>query len=206
MRSKGFLAAALLGAFIAAEPLLSEAAKAKRSVAGIVLAVRGKPQVQDPTASEPKRLDKGMMIREGDTLKTGKGDLLSLALVGGPDLRINEDSTIDMESGGGRANAGLRIRSGQVWIRTLHGMSTMQVRSDFALCSVRASQAELDVAVGERMTIKVYKGEVDVFNDKGRWRLGAGETAQVSSVDAVPSEPRALTDEERGAWQKSLGK
>ena len=34
------------------------------------------------------------------------------------------------------------------------------------LCSVRLSQAELDVEVGERMTIKVYKGEVEVFNTR----------------------------------------
>lgn len=206
MRSAGILAATLLGAFIAVTPPLCEAAEAKRPVAVIVLAVKVKPQAQYPAASESKRLAKGVMIREGDTLKTGKGDLLSVALVGGPDLRINEDSTVDMESGGGRANASLRIRSGQVWMRTLHGMSTIQVRSDLALCSVRLSQAELDVEVGERMTIKVYKGEVEVFNDKGRWRLGAGETVQVSSVDAPPSEPRALTAQERGAWQKGLGK
>ncbi|MEK9144756.1 MAG: FecR domain-containing protein [Elusimicrobiota bacterium] len=204
MRSTAVLAATLLGAFIAVQPLLCEAAEAKRPVAGIVLVVKGK--VQDPAASKPKRLAKGVMIREGDTLKTGKGDLLSLALVGGPDLRINEDSTVDMESGGGRANAGLRIRTGQVWIRTLHGMSAIQVRSDLASCSVRLSQAELDVEMGERMTIKVYKGEAEVFNDTGRRRLGAGETVQVSSVGAPPSEPRALTAQERGTWQESLGK
>ena len=52
MRSAGILAATLLGAFIAVTPPLCEAAEAKRPVAGIVLAVKGKPQAQYPAASE----------------------------------------------------------------------------------------------------------------------------------------------------------
>lgn len=200
--SKAFTAAALIGAFLAAKPILSGAAAGKGIVAGIVTGVTGKPEVQRISTSKSEGLKNSVMVYEGDVIKTGRGEQVAVALVGGAEVRINENSAFDMESGGGRRTASLKTKAGQAWTRLLHGMSAVQLRSNLAVCSVRGTEADVDV--GDRMTVKVYEGLVDVFNDQGRQSLTAGQLTQVAGAGAAPDAPRTLSPQEYGTWQKGL--
>ena len=200
--SKALLAAALIGTILASKPLLSGAAAGKGIVVGIVTGVTGKPEVTRIATSKTERLKNSVMVYEGDVVKTGKGEQVAVALVGGVEVRINEGSNFEMESGGGRREASLMTKLGQIWTKRLHGMSTIRLRSNLAVCSVRGTEADVDV--DERMTVKVYDGVVDISNDLGRQSLIAGQISQVAGPGAAPSAPRTLSQQEYGTWQNGV--
>lgn len=184
-------------------PLLKGAdAGSSRVVAGVLIAMTGRPLLQVPGSESWDKLKLNQFIYEGDTLRTSSGEKAAVALVGGAEVRINERSVFVMESGGGRKAASLSTKAGQAWTRLLHGRSTVQVRSALAVCSVRGTEADVDV--GDRMTVKVYEGLVDVFNDQGRQSLTAGQMTQVAGPGAAPQAPKTLAPGDVGDWQNGL--
>lgn len=175
---------------------------ARPPVAATVTDMKGHPQVkQEGQSFRPlKRQDS---VYEGDVIKTGPGDLASLAFLGGVELRINANSQFTVQAGGGgQRPPSVFTQFGQAWTRLLHGKSGMQVRTPVAVCSVRGTEA--DVEMSDRMMVKVYEGLVDVANDKGTQSLRAGQLTSVAGADSAPQAPKAMDAKDYGTWQNSL--
>lgn len=178
------------------------AAKPKQPVVGVVMALNGKPQVQRKDAAKWEKLKMSAFVYEGDTVKTGSNEQVAMAIMGGAEFRINENSTYVMESGGGAKPASMMAKLGQAWTKLLHGKSQVQIRSNLAVCSVRGTEADVDVA--DRLTVKVYEGFVDVANSQGKQSLSAGQMTQVAAPGAAPQAPRAMGQGDYGTWQNNL--
>jgi hypothetical protein len=194
------MAAMFLAVGAAWAPAAAEAPK--QATAGIVVSLQGKPRILRAGAGKFEALKRNSFVGAGDQVKTGQGEGVGIALLGGAEIRINESSTFVMESGGsGGQPASLDAKVGQAWTRLLHGMSRVQVRSNMAVCSVRGTEADIDVH--DKMTVKVYEGLVDLENPLGRQSLSAGQISQ-ASAGAAPSAPRRLEAQEFGTWQNGL--
>lgn len=179
------------------------AARAASPVAGVVISIEGKPEVQRAGEKGFKALKFNEMLREGDSVKTGHGAKVAVAFVGGAELRINEDSTFKMESGGGSKPTSVFTEFGNAWTRLLHGKSGMRVRTPNAVAAVRGTEADVSLGAGP-MTVKVYEGFVDVMNDKGTTALRAGQQTQVAGAGAAPQAARDMTAADYGTWQEAL--
>lgn len=190
--------------FMAAIGLLAAgSARAASPVAGVVISLEGKPEVQRAGAKEFKPLKFNDMLREGDSVKTGKGARVAVAFVGGAELRINEDSSFKMESGGGSKPTSVFTEFGNAWTRLLHGKSGMRVRTPNAVAAVRGTEADVNYGDGP-MTVKVYEGFVDVMNDKGTTALRAGQQTQVAGAGSAPQAARDMAAQDYGTWQNGL--
>jgi len=197
---KGFVALlALAPAWAQAGPAMAS----KWPVAGIVIMIRGKPTLQRESA-QPRPLKRNEYVYDGDTIRTGKSDRASIALTGGAEVRMAGDSTFLMESGGsGMKPASLRMDWGKLWSRLIGRAHTgLNVQTNAAVAAVRGTEA--DVEAQNRTTVKVYDGFVDVFNDRGRQSLTAGQTTQVADAQTAPETPRTMRPEEYETWQNSL--
>ncbi|OGR86130.1 MAG: hypothetical protein A3J74_07515 [Elusimicrobia bacterium RIFCSPHIGHO2_02_FULL_57_9] len=192
---------ALVLTLMAAAPAASSWAKSP--VAATVTDIKGRPQVKGQGQSF-RSLRRQDSVYEGDVIKTGSGELAALAFLGGVELRINANSNFTVQSGGrGQEPPSVFTTLGQAWTRLLHGKGGgMQVRTPVAVCSVRGTEA--DVEMGERMMVKVYEGLVDVANDKGAQSLRAGQLTQVASADSAPQAPKSMDQGDYGTWQNSL--
>ncbi len=197
MMAFGRLAAVCALALAAAQP-----AWAQRPAAGVVVAIVGKPRVQSADKAGMKALKLNQFVYEGDTIETRNGERVSLALIGGAEFRINENSSFEVESGGGSKPASLKTKLGQAWTRLLHGHAGLLMRGPIAVASVRGTEADVDI--GKRMTVKVYEGLVDVYNDQGRSSLKAGEMTQVGGAGQAPEAPRPMGANDYGNWQSQL--
>lgn len=188
------LAAALLGTG-------PTAFAAKTPIAGVITAVTGKPRLQPNGESGFFPVKRGQNVYEGDVVKTGKNDLLSVIFVGGAEVRINNNSRFQFDSGGGAKPTSIFSELGQAWTQLVHGGAQIDIHSPTAVCSVRGTQA--DVSIGDGMTVKVYEGHVELYNQKGSQSLTAGQTASVSA-GAAPQAPQALPSSQYGTWQNTL--
>jgi len=179
------------------------AAWAASPVAGVVISIEGKPEVQRAGEKEYKPLKFNDMVREGDSIKTGRGVRVAVAFVGGAELRINEDSIFKMESGGGSKPTSVFTEAGNAWTRLLHGKSGMRVRTPNAVAAVRGTEADVNLGGGP-LTVKVYEGFVDVMNDKGTTALKAGQQTSVAGASQAPGAARDMAAQDYGTWQNGL--
>lgn len=181
-------------------------AQAAAPVAGVVISMEGKPEFRraGTTSSSPyQNLKLNMMVYEGDVIRTGPGVRVAVAFVGGAELRINENSSFKMESGGGTKPTSVFTEFGNAWTRLLHGRSGMQVRTPTAVAAVRGTEADVNYGDGP-MTVKVYEGLVDVSNAKGTTSLKAGQQTSVSGAGAAPAPPKPMSPQDYGTWQNAL--
>ena len=190
----GFLAVAAAAAALPAS--------AENPVAGVVVAVEGRPQVQIAGKEDFKRVKMNQLIHDGDTLKTEKGDRVGVAFVGGAEMRINENSVFVVQSGGGTKPTTVYTSLGDAWTRLISGHNGIQVRSPVAVAAVRGTEADIDVS--DRMGVKVYEGLVDVMNDKGKTSLQAGQQTSVSGAGSAPAPARAMSPQDYKTWQNKI--
>jgi len=191
------LAAALL---LTSVPARSWAAA---PVAGVVISMEGKPEIRVAGAGAYKNLKLNAMVHEGDVIRTGSGVRVGIAFVGGAELRINENSSFRMDSGGGSKPTSVFTQFGNAWTRLLHGRSGMNVRTPTAVAAVRGTEADVNYGDGP-MTVKVYEGFVDVTNAKGTTSLKAGQQTRVTGTGAAPEPAKAMSPQDYGTWQNAL--
>lgn len=194
----------VVGSLLAAVLVLAaSAAFAAAPVAGVVVSMEGRPEVQRAGEKGYAPLKFNDLLREGDTVKTGRGVRVGVAFVGGAEMRINEDSVFKMESGGGAKPTSVFTMLGNAWTRRLHGKSGVRVRTPSAVAAVRGTEADISYGSGP-MTVKVYEGHVDVSNAKGTTALRAGQQTQVGGAGQAPQPARALSPSDYGTWQNAL--
>lgn len=191
--------------FLAATLIVATGTRARAAapVAGVVISMEGKAELQKVGEKDFKALKFNDMVREGDTVKTGHGVRVGIAFVGGAELRINEDSSFKMESGGGSKPTSVFTQFGNAWTRLLHGRSGMNVRTPNAVAAVRGTEADVNLTNGP-MTVKVYEGFVDVMNDKGTTALKAGQQTAVAGAGAAPAAAQTMSATDYGTWQNAL--
>jgi hypothetical protein len=171
-------------------------------VAGVVIALMGGPSVKSAKSGEAKPLRRNQFVNEGDQIVTKAGEYVSIAFIGGAEVRISELSTFAVESGGGQKPTQLFTAIGKAWTRMLHGHSGVRIRTPSAVAAVRGTEA--DVESNERMTVKVYEGFVDVYNDHGKQALVAGQMTRVAGAQTAPEPPKTMSDSDKQTWQDAL--
>lgn len=190
----------LMAAMVAA-PMAIRAAQTP--VAGVVISMEGKPELRRVGGKSFRPLKFNEMLHEGDTVKTGSGVRVGIAFIGGAELRINENSSFKMESGGGAKPTSVFTEFGNAWTRLLHGRAGMRVGTPTAVCAVRGTEADVNQAAGP-MTVKVYEGFVDVTNAQGTTALSAGQQTSVAGAGQAPGAARAMSPQDYGTWQNAL--
>lgn len=172
------------------------------AVAGVVVSLEGRPQVQSAGKAAYRRLKLNDLVYEGDSLKTGPGEKLGVAFTAGAEMRINENSVFVVQSGGGAKPASVMTTLGDAWARLISGHAGFTVRSPIAVAAVRGTEADIDV--GSRMDVKVYEGLVDVMNDKGKTSLKAGQQSSVAGAGVAPTVAKAMAPADYRTWQNGL--
>lgn len=192
------LAGALTSVAVAATLAVTAAAA---PIAGVVVSLEGRPESKAGGQSY-KRMKLNQMVYEGDFVKTDKGERVGIAFVGGAELRINENSVFEIQSGGGAKPVSVKTRLGDVWTRMIGKHSGILIRTPAAVAAVRGTEA--DVNVNDRVDVKVYEGHVDLTNEKGSTSLRAGQQASVAGAGEAPTAAKAMAKSDYGTWQDGL--
>lgn len=169
-------------------------------IAGVVVSLEGKPDIK--SGGSTKRAKLNQMVYEGDVVKTDKGERVGIAFVGGAELRINEGSEFEIQSGGGAKPVSVKTKLGDVWTRLIGKHSGIMIRTPAAVAAVRGT--ECDVNVNDRVDVKVYDGHVDLENEKGTTSLRAGQQASVAGAGEAPSSASEMAKGDYGTWQNGL--
>ena len=168
------------------------------AINAIVVFASGDVQVKRAGGDAYSALSLNDLLYVGDEVKTGASSMVTLATKGGAEIRINENSFFNIESGN-KVREMLHLLGGQLWTRMLHKMASLDVKTPTAVCAVRGTEA--DIEQRNLLTVKVYEGHVDVENSSGKQSLKAGEMSTVANPGAAPAAAREMSSGEIGSWQ-----
>lgn len=192
-------------AAIIAALLLPAAAPANLRAAGIIAAivvyVEGEVNIRWAGEKDFLPAKVNALLYTGDALQTGPRSTASVALRFGSEVRVNENSILEILSGTGRGDF-VGLGSGQVWTRMLHKRARLDVQSPAAVCAIRGTEA--DIEQRNLLTVKVYEGHVYVRNSIGKQSLAAGQMGTVSGAGAAPAAPKKMDAGDMGNWQEAI--
>ena len=174
---------------------------AERKSVGAAVFVSGDVKLRRPGTSGYPQLQAGERLYLGDIVETGVGAKASVVLLYGSEIRLNENTILELIAGKKKGDAA-RLARGQVWTRMLHQRGGLQVRTVTAVCAVRGTEA--DIEQQEALTVKVYEGHVDVENGAGKVSLKAGEMTRVAGPAAVPARAFRMPPAYAGKWQEGV--
>lgn len=192
--AKTFLALALALQALAGTAAQAAGAKA----AGMAVFTEGAVSLRRP-AEAAVPLAVGERLYLGDIVETGPASRASLVLLYGSEIRINENTALELIPGAANRDA-VKVGKGQVWTRLLHHRGGLSIRTPAAVCAVRGTEADVDQ--GETLTVKVYEGLVDVSNAAGKISLRAGQMVRVAGPQARPGRPFKVLRALVGDWQE----
>lgn len=171
---------------------------AKKPVA-IAVFVSGEVKLrrEGTAAARLVKVNDGLYL--GDIVETAPGAKASVVLLYGSEIRLNENTSLELIAGKRNSDAG-RLARGQVWTRMLHKHGGLHVRTVTAICAVRGTEADIEQL--EALKVKVYEGHVDVENAAGKVSLKAGEMTRVAGPGSAPAKPFKMRAAAAGKWQE----
>jgi len=170
-------------------------------IAAVAVNIIGSAQVKRAGENDYSELKVNDMLYPGDSVKTGAASKVSLVTKGGAEVRLNENSTFEMEATG-KVREMLKLGVGQLWTRMLHRMAKVNVRTPSAVCAIRGTEA--DIEQRSLLTVKVYEGHVDVSNTLGKQALKAGQMTTVAGANAAPEAAKKMSGSDQGNWQEGV--
>lgn len=168
--------------------------------AGIILVVEGRPEKLTLGTSAPTRAKAGQTVYLGETLRTARGERVSVGLVGGGEIRINEVSAFVFEKAGETTT--VSTPQGHAWIRAMRGRP-VDLRSPLGQARVVEGIADIEVEVS-LLAVKVCSGQARVASPRGDRTAAGGQSVRLQGGFAPPTRPEPLGPDGCGTWHASL--
>lgn len=162
--------------------LLGFAAEAQ-TVAGsaTLIELQGKVEYRSGVAASWQAARQNQALTPGQGIRTGKGARAALLLSDRTQVRLNENTVIDIvEVGAAPRSAGqtrFRQMAGQAWVQSKTPPQALVWQTPTAIAGIRGTDWEMAVAEDGRSTLSVFSGQIEFANEHGRVEVAADEQA-----------------------------
>jgi Flp pilus assembly protein TadD len=184
--------------------LLIPAATWADSVAGsaTVLEVQGKAEFSTDSARW-QAVKTGQKLEPGQSVRTGRASRLALLLSDRTQIRLNENTELDIEAVGpaprSTAQSKFRQRAGRAWVQSKTPPKTLEWRTPTAIAGIRGTDWEMAVAEDGTSTLSVFSGEIDFANELGRVSV-AGDEQAIAAPGRAPIKLTVRNLKDRIQW------
>lgn len=174
---------------------------------GVVTYVSGAAQhkAKEAAAEAWDALELKDDVTSGETVQTKRQTRAEIELDAGKLIRLDENTIVDLvklfEEEDKKSTVTLDVAQGQVWsqIASLGGDEAFKINSPLAGASVRGTVFNFAVGQGNRTSVDVFKGAVEVYNPFPAKKLvpgqGYGERREVAGPQEVQG-PKEVTLQE----------
>src|SRR5262249_16912818 len=110
------------------------------------------------------KLEPGAEVHAGDTIETGEGGRVEIALTTGTLLRLGESSRVTLKEEVPQKAFNARLLLGNVWakVHKLVSGETFHIETENAVAGVRGTEFRVEVAPQKEDLVRVYEGVVQV--------------------------------------------
>jgi Tfp pilus assembly protein PilF len=194
MRNLGLGAASLviLGSIL---PAMAEVVPRLASADGSVVARRSGEEVRFIDISDWRHVDVNQDLLAGDTLRTNALGNLAIRFADNTLVRMGRETTLLVRKIDGSSSSELDLQGGTIWGRADRGGSGLTIDTPAAAAAIRGTDWTLRTD-GNRTTLTVLEGTVELSNGQGTVTVGQGEGA-VATIGEAPRKYVLVELEER---------
>ncbi|MDQ6917244.1 MAG: FecR family protein, partial [Pseudomonadota bacterium] len=144
-------------------------------------------------------------IGAGAFVRTGPASKMALVFSDETQVRLNQNSLLQVKSVAGSASATttLRLELGRAWSQAKRVPDGLQLESPSATAAIRGTSWELEVDATGTTTLVVLTGSVEFFNAVGSVTVAANEAA-VAAVGQAPVRIALSNPHDRVQWVNAL--
>jgi len=184
------LAVALLLAGIA-PPLLANDAE----VVGLV----GKSETRETGANDWRPAVLKQKLRGGSFVRTGDNSTMALLMQDQTQLRLNQNSMLQIKETDSGAPARLELKGGRAWMSSKGKAGNVVVDTPNATAAIRGTEWELEVDPAGKTLLAVFSGTVELSNPQGSVRVGRNEAA-LAEFGKAPVKVALTNPKDRVQW------
>ena len=198
----------LLTAFSAvpafAKPGTAVKSKAEKGI-GTLFVKNGRVELLRSGKTKWIKAQKGILLFEGDRIKTRELARAAVILDDGSIIRLNENSDLLFKVKQAKKQKRLKLLMGHLWakIRKLDRGQELEIETPSAVAAIKGTELELKVLPDGKVQLVVWDGLVDFFNSHGKVVVRASQES-TSAKDQIPGEPQKANLESRDQWFGSV--
>ena len=182
----------LLWPFLAARPCFA-------MTSDIIMSPEGKVEARTGPASEWVQVKSKVRIAAGAEIRTGKDSTAGVFFPDGSRFILGNNTLFSVDATG-KKKAGFQLKFGRLKAAVAgYFSSRFEVRTPSAVCAVRGTEFEIDVANDGGTEMNVSEGLVEVNDSKGAMAVvSSEERIRVGMGGMTPPETVSLKDEHAG--------
>jgi len=186
---------------MAVKPGAGRSVKQQEGVATLVVKL-GRVEIE--RNGEKIKAKKGMILFEGDVIKTSELSRAALILQDGSLIRLNENTDLQLRVNARKKKKNrLKILLGHLWAKIKKQDTGLEIETPSAVAAIKGTELELLVQSSGLIRLIVWDGLVNFFNDMGKQLVGAAEQSTVTPGKA-PFEPTKVKLEKLERWFESV--
>lgn len=188
----GVLVAACLAAFSTA----SFAGEAE------VITVKGKGEARATARDDWRAAVVKQKLKGGAFVRTGDASQMALLMDDQTQLRLNQNSMLQIKESSAGAPARLDLRAGRAWMQSKQAANVV-VDTPNATAAIRGTDWELEVDPSGKTLLAVFSGTVEFSNPQGSVSVGKDEGA-VAEAGKAPVKVVLTRPRDRIQWVNAL--
>jgi hypothetical protein len=142
----------------------------------------------------------GSELHEGDTVQTGEGGRIEIALSSGSIIRLGEGTRLTLQAAQPQKTFSARLFAGNLWtkVHKLISGESFEVETENGVAGVRGTEFRVEAAQGQPDLVRVYEGVVQVGESRvepgGELRFRRGEKPAAAAFDAASERGHKFMD------------
>ncbi|MFD1328131.1 FecR domain-containing protein [Mycoplana ramosa] len=164
-------------------------------VAGSVIARKAGEEVRFHDASSWRNVDLNQDLLTGDALRTNAIGQLAVLFADNTQVRLGRNSSMLVRQMGAAGDTVLDLQAGTLWARAQRGGQALTVDTPAAAAAIRGTDWSLTVD-GDKTSLVVLEGSVELVNEYGSVQVGQGEAA-VARIGQAPQKVIVVSSDDR---------
>ncbi|MFZ5482854.1 MAG: tetratricopeptide repeat protein [Pseudomonadota bacterium] len=175
------------------------------TVAGVatLIDLSGSVEVRARLGAPWQSAKRDMRLTPGYALRTGKGARAALLLSDRTQIRLNENTSLDVVAlGAAPRSAGqtkFRQNAGRAWVQSKTPPKTLEWQTPTAVAGIRGTDWEMAVDEAGQSTLSVFSGAIAFGNEQGQVQVAADEQA-VAEAGKAPVKLTVRNLKDRIQW------
>jgi len=166
-----------------------------RPVAGSVIDQKLGEEVRFVDLSNWQDVVRHQNLLGGDLLRTNATGQLAILFADRTQVRLGRNSTLQVKQMAPAGDTMLNLESGTMWARAERGGQGLAVETPAATAAIRGTDWSLTVQ-GDKTSLIVLEGQVELKNDYGSVQVAQGEAA-VATLGQAPQKLVIVTPDDR---------
>lgn len=163
--------------------------------AGSVIARKVGEEVRFNDVANWRSVDLNQDLLTGDELRTNAVGQLAVLFTDNTQVRLGRNSSMLVRHMGAAGDTVLDLQNGTLWARAQRGGQGLKVETPAAAAAIRGTDWSLTVD-GDKTSLVVLEGNVELVNEHGSVQVGQGEAA-VARIGQAPQKVIIVSSDDR---------